>query len=92
MDWICVKTRLPDKEDEGDTFLCNVVTPTAGGHYTVEAKTLKFNRKTNNWVCGSRLIVTHWMSAPATIDLCDCEAVEPEEPTEPPKDEGTKAE
>lgn len=25
------------------------------------------------------------------IDLCDCEAVEPEEPTEPPKEEETEA-
>lgn len=92
MDWICVKTRLPSEEEASDTFLCNVVTPTSGGHYTTEAKTLKFNHKTGNWVCNSRTIVTHWMNAPDTIDWCECEVAEPENPVEPPKDEGTEAE
>lgn len=71
MDWICVKTRLPGEEDEGDTFLCSVVIPTAGGQYTTEPKTLKFNRKSNTWVCNSRSIVTHWMNIPTAPDLCD---------------------
>lgn len=84
MEWICVKTRTPCEEDVGDVFLCATVTPSGGGHYETEPKTLRFNRATGNWVCSAKTIVTHWMGVPDVPDLCDCEPIVNPGPTPDP--------
>ena len=64
MDWISVNDRLPIGEvEDGNEFLCVVLTPGTGGRYEKYLSILKYDYKKKEWDVFSR-IVTHWMYLP----------------------------
>lgn len=67
MEWISVKTRLPNDEEfersASGEFLCHVIRAEKGGTYSRAREVIGFSAFDKKWNC-EECIVTHWMQLP----------------------------